>query len=58
MAFLAGVVLFIKNEKDKNRKKHELDIKRYAALSQLTDEYVFEYDFATDILHFDKKFND
>ena len=58
VAFLAGVVLFIKNEKDKNRKKHELDIKRYAALSQLTDEYVFEYDFATDILHFDKKFND
>lgn len=56
LLFVFGVIFLIKHEKDKNRKKHEMDIKRYEILSQLTDEYVFDYDFATDIIHFDEKF--
>ncbi len=56
--FILGSVLLYKKEKDEGRKKHEMDIKRYTILSQLTDEYVFEYDFATDMIHFDSKFSD
>ncbi len=58
VSFVVGVVYVIRKEKYKNKKKHEMDIKRYAALSQLTDEYVFEYDFETDTIHFDNKFGD
>ncbi len=56
--FVVGVFLFIKKEKEKSKKKHELDIKRYEILSQLTDEYVFEYDYEGDCVHFDDKFKE
>lgn len=56
--FVIGFILIIKREKNKNKKKQEMDIKRYTTLAQLTDEYVFEYDFKTDIIHFDNKFSD
>ena len=56
--FIFGVFSFIRQEKEKNKKKHEVDTKRYEILSQLTDEYVFEYDFKTDSLHFDEKFDE
>jgi diguanylate cyclase (GGDEF)-like protein len=45
-------------ERDKSRRKHEIDTKRYAILSQLTDEYVFEYDLEAGVIHFEKKFED
>lgn len=58
LIFILGVFSFIRNEKERNEKKHEVDTKRYEILSQLTDEYVFEYDFKTDIIHFDEKFDE
>ena len=56
LIFILGVFSFIRQEKERNEKKHEIDTKRYEILSQLTDEYVFEYDFKTDNIHFDEKF--
>lgn len=58
LIFVLGVLSFLRQEKERNEKKHELDTKRYEILSQLTDEYVFEYDFKTDNMHFDEKFNE
>lgn len=57
LLFVLLVISFIHREKVKNRKKHEMDTKRYEILSQLTDEYVFEYTFSTEHIHFDKKFD-
>ena len=56
LIFILGVFFFIRQEQKRNERKHELDIKRYEILSQLTDEYVFEYNFENDIIHFDEKF--
>lgn len=53
-----GVISFIRNEKIKSKKKDEIAAKRYEVLSKLTDEYVFEYDFSSDSIRFDKKFID
>ena len=58
LIFILGVFSFIRQEKERNEKKHEVDTKRYEILSQLTDEYVFEYDFKTDNMHFDEKFDE
>ena len=55
---IAGGILTIIHERMKSARKHEIDIKRYKILSQLTDEYVFEYDYKTNTMQFDKKFQD
>lgn len=57
MLLLLGAYFLVQHEKNKSAKKHAIDMKRYEILSQLMDEYVFEYNFETDILHFDKKFD-
>lgn len=56
--FIGGIFYELKKEKYLNQKKHAIDIKRYTILSQLTDEYVFEYDFKSNTIHFDSKFNE
>ena len=56
LSLICFIIFQMNKEKYINRKKHELEIKRYAALSQLTEEYVFDYDFKSDIIHFDQKF--
>lgn len=51
-----GFLAFIRYEKNKSNQKHELDSKRYEILSRLMDEYIFEFDYVTNIISFDKKF--
>lgn len=58
LIFILGVVFLIRYEKERSKRKHEIDTKRYEILSQLTDEYVFEYEYKTDNIHFDQKFNE
>lgn len=53
---IAGALLIVWREKEKSRKKRELDNRRYAILSHLTDEYVFEYDLGENAIHFEEKF--
>ena len=50
------VIWWLYREKSKNIRKHALDAKRYKILSDLANEYVFEYNCATNSLIFDKKF--
>lgn len=54
---ISGTIILISNEKVKSARKHEIDIKRYQILAQLTDEYVYECDFTKNVIQFDKKFN-
>lgn len=56
IAIVMLIVIIFQNEKAKSAKEHAIDIKRYETLSRLMDEYVFEYDFETDMIHFDAKF--
>lgn len=56
LLLIASALLTIWREKEKSRKKRELDNKRYAILSHLTDEYVFEYDLKEGAVHFEEKF--
>lgn len=56
LLLIIGALLTVRREKEKSRKKQELDNKRYAILSHLTDEYVFEYDLKENVLHFEEKF--
>lgn len=56
LLLIASALLTIWREKEKSRKKRELDNKRYAILSHLTDEYVFEYDLKEGVVHFEEKF--
>lgn len=53
---VAGAVIVIKREREKSRKKHALDARRYEILSHLTDEYVFEYDLKEGEFRFEEKF--
>lgn len=57
LIFIMTLLNFIHREKVKSKMDHEINIKRYEILSQLADEYVFEYTFATNHIRFDKKFN-
>ena len=54
--FIVVVITVIAREREKSARKHALDVKRYEMLSALVDEYVFEYDTALNVIHFDKKF--
>lgn len=47
-------VLF--SERAKNSQKRAVDMKRYEILSNLSDEYIFEYTYETDCVKFDSKF--
>jgi diguanylate cyclase (GGDEF)-like protein len=58
VAVIAIALFFVGHEKRKSERKHEIDNKRYKILSQLTDEYVFEYDLKSGIVHFENKFVD
>ena len=62
----AGIILFILliilltwyivlRQKWISARKHAVDVKRYEVLAALMDEYVFEYDDNTQILHLDDK---
>lgn len=51
-------VTLVVREKDRSAKKHMIDAKRYEALAAMVDEYIFEYDSDTRMLHLDKKFHD
>ena len=56
LLLIAAALFTVWREKEKSRKKRELDNKRYAILSHLTDEYVFEYDLKEGVVHFEEKF--
>lgn len=49
-------IMIIMLEKNHSAKKHELDMKRYEMLASMVDEYIFEYDFKSGMIHFDTKF--
>ncbi len=53
---VVAVIIVIMHEREKSARKHAMDVKRYEMLSALVDEYVFEHDTNTNIIHFDKKF--
>ena len=53
--FIATVAFAFFNEKMKSARKHEMDMKRYEILSSLVKEYIFEYDFNSDVIRFDQK---
>lgn len=53
--FIALVALAFFKEKMKSARKHEMDMKRYEILSNIVNEYIFEYDFKTDLMKFDQK---
>ena len=57
-AMIILIVFWVYKEKAQNARKHELDAKRYQILSDLTDEYVFEYNCEKNLLQFDKKFSE
>ncbi len=52
---IAAVAFVFYKEKMKSAKKHEMDMKRYEILATIVDEYIFEYDFKTDLIKFDPK---
>lgn len=56
LLLIAGAVILVKREREKSRKKHAIDTKRYEILSHLTDEYVFEYDLKDGVIRFEEKF--
>ncbi len=56
LLLMAGALLAVWRERRKSRRKRELDNRRYAILSHLTDEYVFEYDLRENAIHFEEKF--
>jgi len=50
------LVTVILTERTKNSQKRALDMKRYEIISNLSNEYIFEYTYATDTIKFDSKF--
>lgn len=58
LLLIVSALWIVWREKEKSRKKRELDNKRYAILSHLTDEYVFEYDLKEGVVHFEEKFEE
>jgi hypothetical protein len=50
LAFVAVML-----EKSKSAKKQALDVQRYELLTSLVDEYIIEYDYATEVCFFDHK---
>jgi diguanylate cyclase (GGDEF)-like protein len=58
VAVIAIAIFIVGHEKRKSERKREIDNKRYKILSQLTDEYVFEYDLKSGVVHFENKFVD
>ena len=56
LVFVLFGVFVAMREKMKSAEKHAMDMQRYEILSSLTDEYVYEYNFNTNIVHFDEKF--
>ena len=57
VAIIIAFALFkVVHERHLSNTKEEIAAKRYAILSELADEYVFEYNYNTDIISFDKKF--
>lgn len=49
-------IIVIMREKDRSAKKHALDVKRYELLASMVNEYIFEYDYQTNTIRFDQKF--
>lgn len=46
-------IIFV--ERYKNEQKRAIEMKRYEILSNLSNEYIFDYEYATDTVRFDKK---
>lgn len=62
MTIISGVfsvilllVIMILAEKNRNSRKHAIEMKRYEVLSNLSNEYIFDYELATDQVRFDRK---
>lgn len=55
-AIILTQVTILLSERAKNSQKRELDMKRYEILSNLSDEYIFEYTYENDCVKFDSKF--
>ncbi|MBQ7918384.1 MAG: GGDEF domain-containing protein [Lachnospiraceae bacterium] len=55
--FLLIVLAFVTVmlEKNKSARKQALDVQRYEMLTSLVDEYIIEYDYATEVCFFDHK---
>lgn len=43
-------------ERYRNAQKNAIEMKRYETLSNLSNEYIFDYEYATDTIRFDSKF--
>lgn len=52
------IFLWVFRLKQKSIQSHELDVKRYQILADLTNEYVFEYDCEKEKMTFEKKFSE
>lgn len=55
---IVAAIILIMHEKDKHAKKQQMDIKRYETLSAIVNEYIFEYDYQKDTVHFDEKLHE
>ena len=59
VAIIIAFAMFkIVHERQLSNTKEEIAAKRYAILSELANEYVFEYNYNTETISFDKKFRD
>ena len=58
MLFFVILLLFtiILVERYRNAQKNAIEMKRYETLSNLSNEYIFDYEYATDTIRFDSKF--
>lgn len=50
------LIIMILQEKNRSSQKHAVEMKRYEIVSKLSNEYIFDYEYATDSIRFDAKF--
>lgn len=50
------LITIILVERYRNAQKNAIEMKRYEILSNLSNEYIFDYEYATDTIRFDSKF--
>ena len=50
------LIIIILSERNKNSQKHAVEMKRYEIISNLSNEYIFDYEYETDSVRFDAKF--
>lgn len=54
-ALIIWIILIFYREKTRHLEMQEVNAKRYQILAELSNEYIFEYDIASDTMNFDKK---